>query len=210
MHRYQFWVREESRSKHHSCMLLLNLYRQTAPCSFQQRRCDSIMQERSYYCGSVRSPILICTNITTQPSLSPKLFHMSDSGLFKTLQSRMTHEDCSERLVNISLTVSDIRVRVKDKDYEWNMIMNDSNDDNTCKKIKSKNKNDESENGTYEYSSSISTSTTTMIPTLKMFWRGNKTTSKLKSAYKLISQRWKCECLHHTIKLLKGETSGTK
>lgn len=103
--------------------------------------------------------------------------------------------------------MSDIRVRVKDKDYEWNMIMNDSNDDNTCKKIKSKNKNDESENGTYEYSSSISTSTTTMIPTLKMFWRGNKTTSKLKSAYKLISQRWKCECLHHTIKLLKGETN---
>lgn len=35
-------------------------------------------------------------------------------------------------------------------------------------------KMDESENGTHDYSSSISTSTKTMIPTLKMFGRGNK------------------------------------
>ncbi len=43
-----------------------------------------------------------------------------------------------------------------------------------------------SENGTYEYSSSISTSTKTMIPTLEMFWWGNKTTNRLKSAHKLL------------------------
>lgn len=70
-------------------------------------------------------------------------------------------------------------------------------------KTKQKQKNmDESENETYEYSSSISTSTTTMIPTLKMFRRGNKTTDRLKSAYKLLhvsNKLYKCERLHEAV-----------
>lgn len=43
-------------------------------------------------------------------------------------------------------------------------------------------KKDENENGTYEYSSSISTSMKAMIPTLKLFWQGNKTRNRLKLA----------------------------
>lgn len=91
-------------------------------------------EKLNYYCGSVRSPILICTK-RNHTAFSPKLFHMSDSGLFKTLQSvgdtRGPLRTSGLTFLWMCLTLG---FRVKDKDYEWNMIMNDSNDDQDMQK----------------------------------------------------------------------------
>lgn len=91
-------------------------------------------EKLNYYCGSVRSPILICTK-RNHTAFSPKLFHMSDSGLFKTLQSvgdtRGPLRTSGLTFLWMCLTLG---FGVKDKDYEWNMIMNDSNDDQDMQK----------------------------------------------------------------------------